>query len=119
MATFPRLSSNAVTQYPAPQAHVRAGRIVRFVDGSDQRFIALGKALRSWQINLTLLNDQELADTEAFFEAQSGEYAVFDFIDPASGAIVPNCRFSVPTFVMAYQATDVGATSFWVIETNG
>lgn len=119
MATFPQLSSNAVTQYPAPQAHVRAGRIVRFIDGSDQRFIALGKTLRSWQVNLTLLNEQELADIEAFFEEQGGEYSMFDFPDPVSGVIVPNCRFSAPTLVTAYQATDVGAASFWVIETNG
>jgi hypothetical protein len=119
MATFPQLSSNAVMQYPAPQAHVRAGRIVRFIDGSDQRFIALGKTVRSWQINLTLLNEQEVADIEAFFEEQGGEYSMFDFPDPVSGAIVPNCRFSAPILVTAYQATDVGAASFWVIETNG
>ncbi|HMJ62901.1 MAG TPA: hypothetical protein VK493_14105 [Bryobacteraceae bacterium] len=119
MATFPVLSSTAVMQYPAPLARVRAGRIVRFIDGSDQRFIALGKTLRSWQIKLTLLNEQELGQIEAFFDAQDGEYLPFDFPDPFSGAIVPNCRFSAPTFVTGYQATDVGAASFWVIETNG
>jgi hypothetical protein len=119
MATFPSLNSNAVTQYPAALAHVRAGRIVRFIDGSDQRFVTLGKTLLSWQINLTLLNEQELSQIEAFFETQDGEYSVFDFPDPFSGATVPNCRFSAPTLVTAYQATDVGASSFWVIETNG
>jgi hypothetical protein len=119
MATFPILSSTAVMQYPAPLARVRAGRIVRFIDGSDQRFIALGKTLRSWQIKLTLLNEQELGQIEAFFKAQDGEYSLFDFPDPFSGAAVPNCRFSAPTLVTGYQATDVGATSFWVIETNG
>ena len=119
MATFPILSSNAVMQYPAPLARVRAGRIVRFIDGSDQRFIALGKTLRSWQIKLTLLNEQELGQIETFFEAQDGEYSLFDFPDPFSGATVPNCRLSAPTLATAYQATDVGAASFWVIETNG
>jgi hypothetical protein len=119
MATFPLLSSNAVMQYPAPLARVRAGRIVRFIDGSEQRFIALGKTLRSWQIKLTLLNEQELGRIEAFFETQDGEYSLFDFPDPFSGATVPNCRFSAPTLATAYQATDVGAASFWVIETNG
>jgi hypothetical protein len=119
MATFPILSSTAVMQYPVPLARVRAGRIVRFIDGSDQRFIALGKTLRSWQIKLTLLNEQELGQIEAFFKAQDGEYSLFDFPDPFSGATVPNCRFSAPTLVTGYQATDVGAASFWVIETNG
>jgi hypothetical protein len=119
MATFPLLSSNAVMQYPAPLARVRAGRIVRFIDGSDQRFIALGKTLRSWQIKLTLLNEQEIGQLEAFFETQDGEYSLFDFPDPFTGATVPNCRFSAPTLATAYQATDVGAASFWVIETNG
>ena len=119
MATFPVLTSNAVMQYPAPLARVRAGRIVRFIDGSDQRFIALGKTLRSWQIKLTLLNEHEIGQIEAFFETQDGEYSLFDFPDPFSGATVPNCRFSAPTLATAYQATDVGAASFWVIETNG
>lgn len=119
MATFPLLSSNAVMQYPAPLARVRAGRIVRFIDGSDQRFIALGKTLRSWQIKLTLLNEQEIGQLEAFFETQDGEYSLFDFPDPFTGATVPNCRFSAPTLATAYQATDVCAASFWVIETNG
>lgn len=119
MATFPLLSSNAVTQYPAPLALVRAGRIVRFIDGSDQRFIALGKTLRSWQIKLSLLNETELSQLEIFYEAQAGEYSLFDFVDPFSGSTVPNCRFGAPTFITAYQATDVGASSFWVIETNG
>jgi hypothetical protein len=119
MATFPVLNSNAVIQYPAPLARIRAGRIVRFLDGSDQRFIALGKTLRSWQVNLTLLNEQELGQIEAFFDTQAGEYSLFDFPDPFSGATVPNCRFGAPTLVTGYQATDVGATSFWVIETNG
>ena len=78
MATFPVLSSSAVIQYPAPLAHVRAGRIVRFIDGSDERFIALGKTLRSWQVKLSLLNEQELGQIEAFFETQDGEYFLSD-----------------------------------------
>ena len=59
-------------QYPAPLARVRAGRIVRFIDGSDQRFIALGKTLRSWQIKLTLLNEQEIGQLEAFSKRKTG-----------------------------------------------
>src|SRR5882724_8881871 len=119
MATFPVLSSNAVLQYPAPLARVRAGRVIRFIDGSDQRFIALGKTLRSWQVKLNLLNEQELEQIELFFRARDGEYSIFDFPDPFSGMSVPNCRFGAPALATAYDSTDVGAASFWVVETNG
>jgi hypothetical protein len=51
MATFPVLSSGAVMQYPASLALGRPAQVIRFIDGTDQRFIARGKELRRWQIN--------------------------------------------------------------------
>jgi len=119
MATFPLLNSGAVMQYPAPLTFSRPAQVIRFLDGSDQRFSARGGALRSWQIKLSLLNDAEIAQIEAFFQAQSGEYSLFDFPDPFSGASVPNCQLGAPGLAMVHQETDVNSTSFWVVETNG
>jgi hypothetical protein len=76
-------------------------------------------ALRTWQINLTLLSERELNCIEQFFEAQLGEYTTFVFPDPFSGQAVPNCRFSGQSLTSQYEASDSGMASLWIVETNG
>jgi Conserved hypothetical protein 2217 (DUF2460) len=119
MAEFPILSSGAVVQYPAVIASGQAVQVIRFLDGSDQRYVVQPKSLRQWQIRLDLLNEDEIQQLEAFFIAQSGDYSPFDFPDPFSGTAVPNCRLAAPGFVSEYVGVDVSSTSFWVIEANG
>lgn len=119
MTTFPLLSSGAVTQYPTPQTTGQAAQVIRFIDGSDQRYLAQGRSLRQWEIQLNLLTDSELHELESFFAAQQGDYMPFTFPDPISGADVPNCRFGNPSLLTGYDGVNVNSTSFWVIETNG
>ncbi|HMF74216.1 MAG TPA: DUF2460 domain-containing protein [Bryobacteraceae bacterium] len=119
MADFPLLSSGAVMQYPASLVVGRPAHVIQFIDGKDQRFAARGIRLRSWQIKLNLLNEAEIAALEAFFEAQAGEYGSFTFPDPISQTSVPHCVFGAPVFATTYLSTDIGATSFWVLETAG
>ena len=119
MANFPLLSSGAVVQYPTPLVVGRQAHVIQFVDGSDQRFAARGSRLRSWQIQLTLLNESETAALESFFEEQGGEYETFTFPDPIGQAPVPNCVLGSPTFTTHYLSTDIGSASFWVLETVG
>ncbi len=115
---FPTLSSGAVSQYGLPIGFVWPAQVIRFVDGSDQRFLASGQMFRRWAINLNLLNESEIASVEAFFNALGGEYTTFTFPDPISGASVPNCRIGAPELISQYQDVDVAATSLWVVETN-
>ncbi len=119
MASFPLLTSGAVTQYPATVTTGQSVQVIRFLDGSDQRYLNQGRPFRQWQIRVDLLNDTELAQIESFFAAQSGDYSAFAFPDPISGTVVPNCRLAAPGLVTEYTATDSGGTSFWVMETNG
>jgi hypothetical protein len=119
MASFPRLSSGAVTQYPVGLATGQGVQVIRFLDGSDQRYLTQGKFLRAWQVRLDLLNEDEIQGLEVFFSAQLGDYAPFTFPDPISGADVPNCRFGAPGLLTEYRGTDANAVSFWVIEANG
>lgn len=117
--TFPLLNSGAVTQYPASQTTGQAVQVIRFVDGSDQRYLMQGITLRQWQIRLTLLTDDEIQQLEAFFAAQEGDYVSFVFPDPISGNSVPNCRFGNSTLLTEYAGVNASSSSFWVIETNG
>jgi hypothetical protein len=119
MATFPLLRSGAVTQYPTTVTNGQGVQVVRFLDGSDQRYLNQGRPFRQWQIRLSLLNDTEVGQIEAFFVAQSGDYSVFTFPDPIGGTNVPNCRLAAPGLVTEYMGADISSTSFWVIETDG
>ena len=118
MSTFPLLSSGAVTQYPAPQTSGQAVQVIRFIDGSDQRYLMQGRSFRQWEIQLNLLTDAELEELEAFFAAQQGDYSPFIFPDPITGANIQNCRFGNPSLVTEYDGVNASSTSFWVIETE-
>jgi hypothetical protein len=119
MANFPSLSTGAVTQYPAALVIGQSAQVIRFLDGSDQRFLTQRRQYRRWQIRLDLLNENELQEVELFFDAQSGNYSTFSFPDPFTGSTVPNCRIGDSALVTAYTGVNAGSTSLWVIETNG
>jgi hypothetical protein len=113
------LSSGAISQYPAPLTTGQAAQVIRFLDGSDQRYLTQSKMLRSWEIQLDLLNEAEIQQIEAFFISQQGDYLSFVFPDPFTGSMVPNCRFGAPGLLSTYVAVDASSTSLWVIETHG
>jgi len=119
MAAFPLLSTQAVTQYPAPLSTGQGVQVLRFLDATDQRYLIQGRTYRQWEIRLALLNETEIQQIEAFFVSQQGDYGTFDFPDPFSGSIVLNCRIGAPTLSTDYIGVDIGSSSFWVIETNG
>ncbi|MBV9269066.1 MAG: hypothetical protein JO061_23045 [Acidobacteriaceae bacterium] len=119
MATFPLLSSGSLTQYPAPFLVSQNVGVIRFVDGAEQRFLLQGVGLRSWQIRLDLLSESEVAAVESFFEELSGTYSSFTFVDPVTGASVPNCRIAESSLVSTYVDVNNASAFLWVIETNG
>ncbi len=119
MLTFPALSTGAVAQYPLPLSYTLPAEIIRFVDGTDQRFLSRGNVFRSWHVQLSFVNEDEIRQIETFFEALGGQYAPFSFPDPYSGQVVPNCLFGESALVTDYVATDLTSSSFWVMETNG
>ena len=119
MLTFPNLSTGAVTQYPCGIANVQASEVIRFIDGTDQRYLLQPEALRQWHIRLDLLSEKEIQRLEEFFASQAGDYSPFSFPDPYSGEAVPNCRFGNPEFLGEYTSSEASATSFWVVESRG
>lgn len=121
MATtiFPALSSGAVVQYPASVITGQTVQVVRFLDGSDLRYLQQGRTFRSWQIKLSSLTEAEIAQIEAFFVGLQGDYSTFSFPDPFSGAVVEDCRLAAPGMASQYLGVDTVSTSLWVIETNG
>jgi hypothetical protein len=119
MLTFPSLNTGAVAQYPLPVTFAWPVEVIRFIDGSDQRFLTRGNTLRAWHVQLSALSEDEIFAVEQFMEALQGQYSLFNFPDPYSGQPVANCRLGSNTLATEYLGVGLTATDFWVVETNG
>lgn len=91
--SFPRLKTGALTQYPTARELARPVETVRFLDMGRQAYVDSRESLRRWRLRLQLLDETELAAVVEFFTAMRGSLGRFDFEDPATGAVVANCRF--------------------------
>lgn len=116
MATFPVLSTGAVAQYPLSRGTSFLVDVVRFLDGSDQRCLSRGRALRRWSIQLSKMTEQELSSLEQFFDANQGNFGKFDFVDPFTGETIPNCRIADSKMVTEYLNTRDGAAILSIVE---
>jgi hypothetical protein len=116
MATFPKLRTGAVMQYPAARIIRYSNQVMRFVDGAEQRYRDSAGPLRRWEIRLELLNEGELASLQEFFETQQGRYGSFSFTDPQDGAEYPDCSLEDDEFLFELEAELRGKASLVVKE---
>lgn len=94
MAEFPLLKTSAVAQYPAQRSTEHATRVLRFLDGSEQRFREYGTALRRWTIALALLDESELTRLREFCSQVRGRAGSFVFVDPWDGTEYADCSLA-------------------------
>lgn len=115
-ATFPTLKTGAVTQYPATKSTQYCSFVLRFLDGSDQRYRDYSAPLRRWTIQLNMLDEAELNALDQFFNSQQGRFETFTFIDPWTQSTIPSC--SVEQDVLDYELSEEmrGSTSLVVVE---
>src|SRR6185312_9727219 len=118
MASFPVLSTGVVGQYPMAKGVSYNVEVIRFMDGSYQRYLTRGKPLRRWLIKLDELTEAELGQLEQFFESAQGNFGSFEFPDPFSGANIPNCRVANPYLLTEYAATGSGSVALMVEESS-
>jgi len=98
---FPTLKTGAVMQYPAKRTLRFNTDIIRFLDGTEQRFRDYPSVLHEWTIQLDLLDEEELTALDQFFVSNQGRFASFSFTDPWDGTVYPNC--SLKGDIFAYQ----------------
>lgn len=116
MANFPTLKTGVVAQYPADRERRFSTLVIRFLDGTEQRFPEWGAPLRRWMIRLDLLDESELFNLEQFFEDQSGRAGIFSFTDPWDGTVYPSCSLDRDELALEYQDEGKGMTSVIVKE---
>jgi len=119
MATFPPLKTNAVAQYPARKCVRFQNQALRFVDGTEQRYRDAGTPLHRWDIQLSELDEGEMAAMEEFFAANQGAFGNFSFTDPWDGQLYSNCSLRTDTLALAAIAEMRGTISLTVVENRG
>ena len=115
MPSFPKLKTGAVAQYPAHKAVRFSTQVLRFLDGSDQRYRGWAGPLCQWQIALRLLDEQEMRSVEQFFEENAGCFGNFEFTDPWDGQVYPNCSLASDQLPLDLLAELRGATTLTVL----
>jgi hypothetical protein len=97
MASFPKLSTGAPAQYGASYESAYRTRVIRYVDGTEQRYADCGASLRRWTIPLAQLTPAEVSAVVAFFREQRGQEGTFSFTDPWTGVVHEECCFDAGT----------------------
>lgn len=118
MATFPTLKTGTVTQYPASKSLRFHNQVLRFLDGTDQRYRDSGGPLHGWEIRLSQMDEREMAEIEQFFVDNQGRFASFAFTDPWDGQAYPNCSIASDELDLTSAAEMRGGASLRIVE-NG
>ena len=93
MASFPRLKTGVIAQYPVTRQSRFSTVVTRYLDNSEQRYRDQAGLRRRWVVALSRLNESEAATLMNFFVQQQGRFGSFDFDDPWTGTTVTGCRF--------------------------
>jgi phage-related protein len=116
MANFPALKTGVVAQYGSDWSRQFSTQVLRFLDGSEQRFPGYGAPLRKWVIRLDLLDESELNTLEVFFEDEGGRAGTFSFTDPWDQTVYANCSFDSDDLALEFQEAARGKTQVIVKE---
>ena len=118
MSDFPILKTGAVMQYPAMKENRFATQVVRFVDGSEQRFRDFGASLHRWIVRLDALDETELAAMGNFFRTQRGAAGTFSFTDPWDGTAYDKCSLDSDEMTEEFTAEGRSRTTLVIRETR-
>ena len=116
--TFPKLKTSAVAQYPATKTVAFQNCILRFVDGTEQRYRGSAGPLRRWKVRLNELDEGELAAIDGFFWSNQGRLGDFTFTDPWDGTNHLNCSLDEDELEMTSLGEMRGKTDLTIVETR-
>jgi hypothetical protein len=116
MTSFPTLSTGAVLQYPASKTYGFSTQVVRFIDGSEQRFRDYPQYLQRWVVTLDLLTESELNSLREFFRVQDGAAGQFSFTDPWDGSVYPTCSLETDQMTEILVGDGRGKTALVIRE---
>ena len=118
MSAFPKLKTGAVAQYPAGRVLTHATEVMRFLDGTEQRYRARGAAGRRWAIRLELLDETEIARVQEFFISVQGRFGSFSFEDPWDSSVHADCSLENDALEIELWGETRGRLTLVVRENN-
>lgn len=113
---FPRLKTAAVQQYGSSVSSRFETRVLRFVDGTEQRFPVQKGAGKRWVLRYTQLAEGELAALDDFFLAMQGPSQEFAYEDPETGVRYERCRLIRENLVLHLDAEHGGSLEIEIVE---
>ena len=116
MVDFPSLKTGAITQYPSERRTGYSTTVLRFVDGSEQRWREQGSPARRWVLRLSSLDEMEAAVLAGFFDAQGGRAGHFSFQDPWDASVYADCSFEQDTLPVDISGEGLAAAVLTIRE---
>ena len=116
MTTFPLLKTEAVIQYPATKAVEFHNQPLRFLDGTEQRYRDAANPLHCWVIQLSGLDETEMAAVDNFFQQTQGRLGTFSFTDPWDGQVYTGCSVQSDQLTIESTAQLRSRTSLTIVE---
>ena len=118
MLTFPTLKTGSTVQYPFTCSEFFANDVKRFLGGDEQRYRTTPTSLHNWTVKLDLLDEAELQEVEALFQATNGSSDTFSFIDPVSGTVFPSCYFRSDSLNQVFKGELQSGTTIVIQESR-
>ncbi len=116
MAHFPILKTGAVAQHPVLTAKRFRTEVLSFLDGSEQRYPQQERALLSWTLTYTDLDEGEMQTLRNFVTEQATTNTPFTFTDPGTGVTYPSCRLTDWLLEEHWQAEEAGGAVITIQE---
>lgn len=98
MLVFPQLATGASTLYPLTRKYTKRTAANALSDGSRVVLADLDSGLRQWELRATGLTLEEWTAVETLFQAVSGRFGAFTFLDPAGNLLVRSEELGDPAW---------------------
>lgn len=114
---FPQLSTGALAQYPVKRIKTVHTAINRMEDGSKVLYFDTQGSTLTWELDYVELTQLEMAALENLFEACSGPFRAFTFLDPVGNLLGPVWQHSPLIGVSGSTFTNTGNVALEVFQT--
>jgi len=111
MSDFPLLKTGTAAQYPLSRSFQCSTQLLRFVDGTEQRFRDYPTPLRRWTVGLAMLDEEEMGRLEDLFLTEQGASGAFSYTDPEDGATYPDSSLDGESIELEYDEPGRGGAA--------
>ena len=98
MLVFPQLATGATAAYPVTRMNVTRTVVNALGDGSTVVFADPDAGMREWELRAAELTQNEWTAIDTLFQAVSGRFGTFTFLDPFGNLLLHSEEFGDPAW---------------------